>query len=57
MADPAAPISLRLPPRAKDWLDDLCHEKRITRSDLMRCVINVARAHPDELEAKIGDLL
>lgn len=56
MASDQPPISLRLPERAREWLDDTCHEARITRSELLRCAINVARAHPEELELKIRDL-
>ena len=56
MASQNAPISLRLPTKAATWLEDTRAEHEISRSDLLRAVINVARRHPEELQARIQDL-
>jgi hypothetical protein len=54
MADHKVHITLRLRERGLAWIDHLAAENRVTRSEVVRAALQVARVHEKEVKERLS---
>lgn len=50
-SDPRIHVGFRTAPKAREMLDDLAHEHRVDRSEVIRAALSVAFRHKEEIVA------
>lgn len=48
-------VNVRIAPRGREWIDEIASEFRVTRSDVIRHSLVIARTHEKELRKRLEE--